>query len=80
MEELATEDLVCNMGRVGGKVTIDAICNKGLKEGNESDCIVISFKWRKTIQARVMLVRRKKKLDLKRKFVWSQDHASNKHM
>jgi hypothetical protein len=80
MEELATKDLVCNMGRVGGRVKIDAITSKGLEEGNESDCIVTSSKWCKTTQAHRHVGKKKKKVDLKHKFVWNQHHVGKKHM
>ncbi len=60
MEELAIEDLVCNVSRVGDRVIVDAICNKGLEEGNESECIVTSSKWHKTTQAHCHVSKKKK--------------------
>ncbi len=48
---METRVLVNKSGKARGLLIVDASCNQALKGGNESDCVITSFKWQKVNQA-----------------------------
>jgi hypothetical protein len=61
MEEMETQVLGSKLGKVGGSLTIDTICNQALEGGNESDCVVTSSKRCKTRQVHPCVSKRRTK-------------------
>jgi hypothetical protein len=63
MEEMETLVLGSKLGKVvvNWSLIVDAIYNQALEGGNESDCVVISSKWRKAKQAHPCANKRKTK-------------------